>query len=297
MMKSPAVLLLLSVSTTTAFLTSPSLARHSIVSAVSLDRLKFRSGALSGVRMGLRIEQDEKSVGTALCSILETEYKKTASAKGNFAFSISGGSMLKMLKNLDGKSGIDWSKCTMGFVSHRCVPLDDDAATYHKARPLFLQSWMDQGLKVITVTGTTDAEKEANAYEAALKAVPESVLPRNAEGFPVFDLLLIGVGTDGHVGSIYPNLPDVESKRVVVPVTQPVTKPVKISLSLTTMLAAKASVVACAGKSAKAPLGKAEAMVRGLEGDETAMSFPASALRHKATWLLDEDSAVLLKKK
>ena len=74
-------------------------------------------------------------------------------------------------------------------------------------------------------------------------------------------------------------------------------QPVKISLSLATMLASKSSVVACAGKSAKAPLGKAEAMVRALESKETAMSFPASVLREKALWLIDEDSAVLLSKK
>ena len=202
--------------------------------------------------------------------------------------------MLKMLSHLEGKSSVDWSRCTMGFVSHRCVALDDDAATYHKARPLFLDSWMNQGLKVVTVSGTADAEREAKAYEAALRAVPAAILPFNDFGLPVFDLLLIGVGTDGHVGSIYPNLPDVESARAVVPVTQPANKPVKISLSLAAMRAARASVVACAGKSAKAPLGKAAAMVRGLEGDETPMTFPASALRAHATWLLDEDSAVLL---
>ena len=68
----------------------------------------------------------------------------------------------------------------------------------------------------------------------------------------------------------------------------------KISLSLPAMAASKLSVVACAGKSAKAPLGKAEAMVRALEGDESPTSFPASVLRHSATWLLDEDSAALL---
>jgi 6-phosphogluconolactonase/glucosamine-6-phosphate isomerase/deaminase len=68
----------------------------------------------------------------------------------------------------------------------------------------------------------------------------------------------------------------------------------KLSLSIATMLAAKRSVVACAGTSAKAPLGKAQAMVRALEAAETPMSFPASALRDKATWLLDEGSAALL---
>ena len=90
---------------------------------------------------------------------------------------------------------------------------------------------------------------------------------------------------------------DVESRRVVVPITgvdgmgQLSTK---LSLSLSAIRASRASVVACAGVSAKAPLGKAEAMRRALEADETPMSFPASALRHDATWLIDEPSSALL---
>ncbi|KAJ1479238.1 glucosamine-6-phosphate isomerases/6-phosphogluconolactonase-domain-containing protein [Baffinella frigidus] len=240
----------------------------------------------------VRVEEDEESVGRALCAILEAECASALASRGSFSFAISGGSMLKMLSNLGGESVVASDKCTMAFVSHRCVPLDDDGATYHKARPKFLDAWMQQGLKVVVPSGSDDAEKEAAGYEAALLA-----LPQDANGRPAFDLLLIGIGLDGHVGSIYPNIPDVDSQRVVVPITgvDGMGKlSTKISLSLATMQAARMSVVACAGKSAKAPLGKAQAMVRALEAAETPMSFPASALRHSATWLIDADSAVLL---
>jgi len=239
------------------------------------------------------VRPSEASVGRALCDIVVDEYKAAVAAKGRFSFAISGGSMLKMLSGLDGESGVDWSKCVMGFVSHRCVALDSDGATLSKARPLFLDGWIERGLDVIAPTGTVDAEAEADAYEAALR----EELDADAEGLPVFDLCLVGVGLDGHVGSIYPNIPDVESDRAVVPITgkDGMGKiSTKLSLSLSTMLTARRSVVACAGTSAKAPLGKARAMVRALEAAETPMSFPASALREKATWLLDEDSAALL---
>ena len=45
---------------------------------------------------------------------------------------------------------------------------------------------------------------------------------------------------------------------------------------------------------AQIPTPLLQAMVRALEAAETPMSFPASALRHSATWLIDQDSAVLL---
>ena len=239
------------------------------------------------------IAKDEDSVGMTLCAVLQAQAIQTCEEKGHFYFAISGGSMLNMLSNLAVNPAIDsmvpWDACTMGFVSHRAVPLDDDGATFHKARPLFLQSWMDQGLKVITPTGSGDAAREADAYEAALKAAG---VPVNAAGLTQFDLLLIGMGNDGHVGSIYPNLPDVDSPRSVLAATSGTGK---ISLSLAAMEAATTSVVACAGKSEKAPQGKAQAAARALESSsETVQSFPASALRHKASWLLCQDSASLL---
>ena len=241
------------------------------------------------------VQPSEESVGFELCDVVVREYKKAVKAEGRFSFAISGGSMLKMLSNLEGETAVDWSKCVMGFVSHRCVTLDSDGATFKKARPAFLDSWVARGLDVIAPTGTTNAEAEADIYEAKLL----DKLDIDAQGYSVFDLCLIGVGLDGHVGSIYPNIPDVESARVVVPITgvDGMGKlSTKLSLSIATMLAARRSVVACAGKSAKAPLGKAQAMVRALEAAETPMSFPASALRDTATWLLDEDSAALLGK-
>jgi len=241
----------------------------------------------------VQVEADPEAVSQALCKILEGEASQSIRATGRFTFAISGGSMLSFLKQLDGATTVDWSKCTMGFVSHRCVPLDSDGATYHKARPAFLDSWVAQGLTVLCPTGTTDADKEAEAYEASLRASVAS----DVRGLPSFDLCLIGVGLDGHVGSIYPNIPDVESRRPIVPITGMDGMgaiSTKLSMSLPAMAASKRSVGVCAGRSAKAPLGKAKAMVRALEAEETPMSFPASALRHAATWLLDEDSAMLL---
>ena len=198
----------------------------------------------------VQVEKDEEAVGGALCELLKLESAIGIAAKGKFTFAISGGSMLKMLSLLDGDDGIEWSKCVMAFVSHRCVPNNDDGATFHKAKPAFLQSWIDRGLTVLTLGGSTDANAEAAAYERALAEYVEA----DAEGYPSFDLCMIGVGLDGHVGSIYPDIPDVESTAKVVPITGVDgmgTVSTKLSLSIRSMLASKLPVVACAGKSAR----------------------------------------------
>ena len=43
-----------------------------------------------------------------------------------------------MLSGSKGKASIDWSKCNMAYVNHRCVKLDDETSTHYKALPLFL---------------------------------------------------------------------------------------------------------------------------------------------------------------
>ncbi len=68
---------------------------------------------------------------------------------------------------------------------------------------MFLDRW---GLtNVITLDGSNDARAEAEAYQTKLEGIPESVLPRDSDGFPVFDLALIGVGDDGHSAYICDN--------------------------------------------------------------------------------------------
>ena len=122
-----------------------------------------------------------------------------------------------------------------------------------------------------------------------MKAIPESKLPRDDDGFPIFDLALVGVGDDGHIGSLYPNRGeiDVVDGPWVVPAFQK--EPPSISLTLPVMQRAKSTVISAAGKSEKYPNGKASAMRLAIaDEDVTSKDFPASALREYALWILDE---------
>eukprot|EP00967_Tisochrysis_lutea_P018081 scaffold20497_cov35-Tisochrysis_lutea.AAC.1 len=139
--------------------------------------------------------------------------------------------------------------------------------------------------------GTGDAPAEAEAYEAQLRALPTSVLPRGEDGIPVFDMALIGVGDDGHVGSLYPNREEVldDSGRWVLPVEMKT--PGSITLSLGVMAGAKEVIIAACGVSDKYPQGKSAGMKRAIEGEETLSTFPAAGLRRVATWIIDEAAA------
>jgi len=92
---------------------------------------------------------------------------------------------------------------------------------------------------IISLDGTSDGEQEAVNYEKKMKSIPEEILPRDSDGFPVFDLALVGVGDDGHIGSLYPNRGeiDVVDGPWIVPAFMK--DPPSISLTLPVMQRAK----------------------------------------------------------
>ena len=179
----------------------------------------------------------------------------------------------------------------MAYVNHKCVAMDDgDLATHAKAMKLFLGEWV--GCNPIIMDGTDDGAAEALSYENKMKALSEDILPRDGS-LPVFDLALIGVGDDGHIGSLYPG-----REEVLVDATGPWVLPVEmknppsITLSLPVMAAAKQVVIAACGVSDKYPQGKSEGMRRAIaDTDETLATFPAVGLRPVATWVMDEAAA------
>lgn len=241
----------------------------------------------------VHISVNDEEGGKAMCHQVAESIQEAIKSRGAFALAIPGGSILNMLaagkKELE---GVDWSKGIMAYVNHKCVPNDDSAATHKKALGLFLSGWT--GLKVITLSGSSDSRLEAEQYEAAMRALPTTLLPRSG-GLPAFDLSLIGVGDDGHFGSLYPGRDEIidTSGRWVLPVDKKM--PPSITLSRDVVLASKKVIVASAGVSEKYPKGKSEAMRRAIEGDESLRTFPAVALRGHAQWLLDEAAASALR--
>jgi 6-phosphogluconolactonase len=231
---------------------------------------------------------NEDQVTKAVHRIVQAAATQAIAEKGTFTLAIPGGSVLKLFSSL--QAG-DWvQKTTLAYVNHKCVPNDDlNGAIHAKARSMFLDRW---GLEtVITLMGTDDAKAEAAEYDKKLRAIPTSVLLRDADGYPVFDLCLIGVGDDGHIGSLYPNRDEILEKDVWA-IGVEMKNPPSISLTLPVMMRAKQSVVSAAGQSEKYPKGKSAAMRLAIEDENiTPQEFPACALRETATWILDEANA------
>jgi 6-phosphogluconolactonase len=111
---------------------------------------------------------------------------------------------------------------------------------------------------------------------------------------PVFDLQLIGVGDDGHFGSLYPNRPEIMDSSGKWVLAVDMKSPPSITLSPGAILNSKKIIVASAGVSEKYPMGKSAAMKVAIEGMEGPAAFPAQCLRDRATYLFDEAAASAL---
>jgi 6-phosphogluconolactonase len=284
-----AVLALVHASLACAFVPRVALYRQNGVLSLSLSTLE--SPPAAPVDKVLVLE-DADAVGQEIRKIVVDAAKTAIDDRGYFALAIPGGSILKMLVGDDILDG-DWtSKTTIAYVNHKCVDMGDkDLATHAKAMDLFLSKW--SGCNTLIMDGTDQGEAEAESYEAKMKALSNDELPRDSAGLPVFDLALIGVGDDGHIGSLYPGRDEVLVEADgpwVLPVAMK--QPPSITLSLPVMANAKQVVVAACGVSDKYPQGKSAGMQRAVAaGDETVVTFPAVGLRSVATWVMDKAAA------
>ena len=232
---------------------------------------------------------DATAVSKRIRDIVVAAATTAIAERGAFALAIPGGSILKMLV---GKEMLgDWTaQTTIAYVNHKCVAMDDGTtATHAKAMELFLNQW--EGCNPIIMDGTNDGPVEAKNYEQKLKTLSQTILPRDNQGLPVFDLALIGVGDDGHIGSLYPGREEVLEQTAWV-LSVPMKSPPSISLSLPVMANAKQVIVAACGVSDKYPQGKSAGMQRAIVAeDETIQTFPAVGLRPVATWIMDQAAA------
>ncbi|KAI5123589.1 hypothetical protein M0805_003407 [Coniferiporia weirii] len=129
--------------------------------------------------------------------------KDAVEKKGKFTLAISGGSLPKQLNALVGNPDVKWDLWHIFYADERAVPLDDDDSN-HKLCTTELFSKVPippANIHAIDPEQLGDLSELADDYEQAL--IREFAMKDSAR-YPVFDLILLGMGPDGHTASLFP---------------------------------------------------------------------------------------------
>jgi 6-phosphogluconolactonase len=176
----------------------------------------------------------------------------------------------------------DWSEIEVWFADERCVGPEHEASNYRLARETLLDA--APGLEadcVHRMEGELGPERGAKSYASVLRERAPI-----EEGLAVLDVIVLGIGPDGHVASLFPGAPtlDAEAPELCLGVhDSPKPPPERITLTLPVLRAARRCVLLATGA------GKADAVDTMLDGPSR--HVPASLLRRDRLSVIVDDAA------
>ena len=199
---------------------------------------------------------------------------------------LTGGSTPRPAYERLAATAIDWSGCTVWFSDERCVPPADARSNYGMVRDTLLTRLSSPPPEVRRIAGELGPDAGAAAYERELRDAFGAATPR-------FDLVLLGLGPDGHCASLFPGAPQLtEEHRLAVGVAHAGLAPLvpRVTLTLPVFCAAQQVVFLVTGAD------KADAVARAF-GDPPDRSSPSALVAPTAgtlTVLLDPAAAARL---
>lgn len=202
--------------------------------------------------------------------------------RGRFSVALAGGSTPKNTYEIlarDYASVVDWPSVHVFFGDERTVPPDHEDSNYRTAKEALLDH-VPVG-SVHPMRGDLPPEEAASSYEEALRSFFR-------EDPPVLDLVMLGIGGDGHTASLFPETSALEvTDRLVVANPVPKLDTTRITLTVPVLDAARKVSFLVAGED------KAEALKEILEGYADPREYPAKLVQPVGgpTWMVDRAAA------
>ena len=209
-------------------------------------------------------------------------------AQGRFSAALSGGTTPSLLFGLLGSEYGDklrWEYVNLFWTDERAVPPDQEQSNFRIANAELISKIAIPVENVHRMQGEIAPTEAAEIYERELRQY------FGEAGIPEFDLILLGVGEDGHTASLFPGSKALsEKQRFVLPVFSDASPNWRITLTMPVLNNASHLVFLVSGKSKAGIIGN-------ILGKGNSAGYPAGVIkpiRGTVTWLLDKEAAVRL---
>lgn len=230
-----------------------------------------------------------EAVTVAAADALVAAAAQAIAARGRFLLVLSGGSTPKALFELLATPAyaprLDWTRTHVFWGDERCVPPDDRSSNYRMAREALLDKVPISPEAIHRMRGEDPPEQAAAAYQADLRQL-------FGAGAPRFDVVLLGMGDNGHTASLFPHLTAVrEASRWVVAEYVGEVKMWRLTMTPALLNAARQVTFLVVGAD-KAPMLK-----RVLEDPRDVDALPAQVVAPVdgvLTWMVDHAAAAAL---
>ncbi|HVB33896.1 MAG TPA: 6-phosphogluconolactonase [Patescibacteria group bacterium] len=235
----------------------------------------------------IRVSKDREELSRAAAQELARIAGLAVASRGRFDLALAGGHTPQVLYEIlaaEYRERIDWKRTHLFWGDERYVAAEDPLSNYRMVRESLIEPLGPLALPPENVhplpTTFADPDVAAQDYEKFLLAHFGAVGPR-------FDLVLLGIGPEGHTASLFPNSPALEEKvRWVVPVRVNAQPPLRLTLTLRAINAAENVFFLVSGAD------KREIVARLLaQGPEGFSEYPASLVRPEGRVMLFLDQA------
>ncbi|MGN6600063.1 MAG: 6-phosphogluconolactonase [Actinomycetes bacterium] len=233
------------------------------------------------------------TVAAAAAARLVTRLVDAQAARGSASVALTGGGIgiatLRAVAASPARDAVDWQALDVWWGDERFLPTGDPERNETQAREALLDlvGLDSERVHAMPASDGPDGDDVDAAAVRHAAEIEEAARRADAEGRSLFDVVLLGVGPDAHVASLFPEHPALHDERPVVPVRgAPKPPPLRISLSFPTLADADEVWLLATGEA------KRDAVELALSGAGR-MQAPAAEVggRSRTLWLLDREAA------
>ena len=235
----------------------------------------------------LKILPNQMDLIDSAADLILTTAAAAIQERGRFSIALSGGStplsLYEHLAREGPKNDLDWSKVEFFWGDERSVPPDHPQSNYYQANLTLLQPRRISKHNIHRIQGELDPAKAAEDYQMELLNYFKVPLPH-------FDLILLGMGADGHTASLFPGTKAFESPQdfeLVAANHVPQHETWRITFTAKLINAARCILFLVSGQS------KSDILFDVLQNPETRTHFPAQTIQPKdgrLVWLVDQEA-------